>query len=152
MSLFLEIARVFFGLLFINSGLNHLTKLDAMTGYAQYKKLPAAKLGVILSGIVILLGGVGIVIGLWVDLSGLAIAVFLVLAALIFHNFWKETDATAKMNETIAFFKDLALAGAGVIIYGYAHAAYQVYLLGEKMHAPIKIFGWAIYNHIALFH
>ena len=28
-----------------------------------------------------------------------------------------ESDATAKMNETVAFFKDLALAGAALIIY-----------------------------------
>jgi uncharacterized membrane protein YphA (DoxX/SURF4 family) len=138
--------------MFINSGINHLTKLEAMTGYAKYKKLPAAKLGVILSGLVILLGGIGIVVGLWVDLSGIAIAIFLVLASIIFHNFWKETDVTAKMNETIAFFKDIALAGAALIIYGYAHAAYQMYLMGTQMHTPIKIFGWAIYKHIALFH
>jgi hypothetical protein len=33
------------------------------------------------------------------------------------HTFWKETDPTAKMNESIAFFKDLALAGAALILF-----------------------------------
>ena len=42
------IGQVLAGLYFINGGINHLTKLEAMTGYAKYKKLPAAKLGVIL--------------------------------------------------------------------------------------------------------
>jgi uncharacterized membrane protein YphA (DoxX/SURF4 family) len=41
----------------------------------------------------------------------------LILAAFIFHNFWKETDATAKMNEQIAFNKDLSLAGASLILF-----------------------------------
>jgi putative oxidoreductase len=41
----------------------------------------------------------------------------LIRAAIIFHNFWKETDATAKQNEQIAFNKDLSLAGAALILF-----------------------------------
>ena len=99
------------------SGIAHFAKLEMMTGYAKYKKLPAAKLGVILSGLFFLLGGIYIVIGLWVDLGALLIAITVILAAVIFHNFWKETDATAKMNEQIAFNKDLSLAGASLILF-----------------------------------
>jgi hypothetical protein len=33
------------------------------------------------------------------------------------HAFWKETDATAKQNESIGFFKNLSLAGAALIIF-----------------------------------
>ena len=51
-----------------------------MTGYAQYKKLPAAKLGVLASGLFFLLGGVYIAIGLWVDLGALLLAITLILA------------------------------------------------------------------------
>jgi uncharacterized membrane protein YphA (DoxX/SURF4 family) len=106
-----------FALLFITSGLAHFAKLEAMTGYAKYKKLPAAKFGVLISGLFFLLGGVYIAAGFWVDLGALMLAVTLVLAAIIFHNFWKETDATAKMNEQIAFNKDLSLAGAALILF-----------------------------------
>ena len=88
-----------------------------MTGYAQYKKLPAAKLGVMASGLFFLVGGALILIGTYVDLGALLIAITLVLAAVIFHNFWKETDATAKMNEQIAFNKDISLAGAALILF-----------------------------------
>jgi uncharacterized membrane protein YphA (DoxX/SURF4 family) len=106
-----------FALLFITSGLAHFAKLEAMTGYAKYKKLPAAKFGVLISGLFFLLGGVYIAAGFWVDLGALMLAVTLILAAVIFHNFWKETDATAKQNEQIAFNKDLALAGAALILF-----------------------------------
>ena len=88
-----------------------------MTGYAKYKKLPAAKLGVLASGLFFLLGGAYIAIGLWVDLGALLLAITLILAAVIFHNYWKETDATAKQNEMIAFNKDIALAGAALILF-----------------------------------
>ena len=110
MDAILLIGRILFALLFINSGINHFTKLEAMTGYAKYKKLPAAKLGVLVSGLMILAGGLFILLGVWADLGGLLIGAFGIVAAFIFHNFWKETDATAKMNETIAFFKEIGRA------------------------------------------
>jgi uncharacterized membrane protein YphA (DoxX/SURF4 family) len=106
-----------FALLFITSGIAHFAKLEAMTGYAQYKKLPAAKFGVLISGLFFLLGGIYIAAGFWVDLGALMLAITLILAAVIFHNFWKETDATAKQNEMIAFNKDLSLAGAALILF-----------------------------------
>ena len=122
MSAILLIGRILFALLFINSGINHFTKLEAMTGYAKYKKLPAAKLGVLVSGLMILLGGLYIVLGFYADLGALLIAIFLIPTAFLMHNFWKETDPTAKQNETIAFFKDLALAGASLVMFAVLHA------------------------------
>ena len=113
----LIIGRVLFALIFINSGIAHFAKLEAMAGYATYKKLPAAKFGVLISGLLFLLGGIYIIAGYWVDLGALFLAITLILAAFIFHNFWKETDATAKMNEQIAFNKDLSLAGASLILF-----------------------------------
>ena len=109
--------RVLFALLFISSGINHFTKNEAMTGYAKYKKIPMAKAAVYLSGLMILLGGIYIALGFYADLGALLISVFLIPAAFLFHSFWKETDATAKQSETIAFFKDLSLAGAALIIF-----------------------------------
>ena len=50
MDIVLIIGRVLFSLVFVASGVAHLTKLEAMTGYAQYKKVPAAKLSVIATG------------------------------------------------------------------------------------------------------
>jgi uncharacterized membrane protein YphA (DoxX/SURF4 family) len=117
MDVVLVIGRVLFALIFINSGIAHLTKLEAMTGYAKYKKVPVAKLSVILSGLMILVGGLYIALGIYADLGALLIALFLIPAAVLMHAFWKETDATAKQNESIGFFKDLSLAGAALIIF-----------------------------------
>ena len=117
MNAILIIGRILFAFIFVTSGIAHFAKLEAMTGYAQYKKLPAAKLGVIISGLFFLLGGIYIAAGFWVDLGALLLAITLILAAVIFHNFWKETDPTAKQNEMIAFNKDIALAGASLILF-----------------------------------
>uniref|UniRef100_UPI00404AF10B DoxX family protein n=1 Tax=Candidatus Planktophila sp. TaxID=2175601 RepID=UPI00404AF10B len=117
MDAILIIGRILFGALFLLSGIGHFAKLEAMVGYAKYKKLPAAKFGVLISGLFFLIGGIYIILGLWVDLGALLLAITLILAAFIFHNFWKESDATAKMNEQIAFNKDLSLAGAALILF-----------------------------------
>ena len=117
MDVVLVIGRVLFALLFINSGIAHLTKLEAMTGYAKYKKVPAAKLGVIVSGLMILVGGLYVALGIYADLGALLIALFLIPTSFLMHAFWKETDATAKQNETISFFKNLSMAGAALIIF-----------------------------------
>ncbi len=109
--------RVLFALLFISSGISHFTKNEAMAGYAKYKKIPMAKFSVYLSGLMILLGGVYIVLGFYADLGALLIALFLIPTAFLMHAFWKETDPTAKQNETISFFKNLSLAGAALIIF-----------------------------------
>lgn len=117
MDVVLVIGRVLFALLFINSGIAHLTKLEAMTSYAKYKKVPAAKLGVIVSGLMILIGGLYVALGIYADLGALLIALFLIPTSFLMHAFWKETDATAKQNETIGFFKNLSMAGAALIIF-----------------------------------
>jgi putative oxidoreductase len=117
MDLIIVIGRILFGGFFLMSGINHFTKLEAMTGYAKYKKLPAAKLGVLISGLMLVIGGISIILGYYADLGALLLAIFLVLAAVVFHNFWKEADATAKQNEMLGFMKDMALAGAALILF-----------------------------------
>ena len=122
MNAVLVIGRLFLAALFIGSGIAHFAKLEMMTGYAKYKKLPAAKFGVIISGLFFLAGGVFNLLGLWVDLGNLLLAITLVLAAVIFHNYWKESDATAKQNEQIAFNKDIALAGFALIVFALVYS------------------------------
>jgi uncharacterized membrane protein YphA (DoxX/SURF4 family) len=133
MDLILVIGRILFGGFFLMSGINHFTKLEAMTGYAKYKKLPAAKLGVLISGLMLVIGGLSVILGYYVDLGALLLAVFLILAAVIFHNFWKETDATAKQNEMLGFMKDIALAGAALILFALV-----------VKHGTDLDFGWAL--------
>ena len=117
MDIILIVGRILFALIFINSGFAHFAQREAMTGYAQFKKVPAAKLAVPLTGLMILLGGASVVLGFWMDLGALLLAIFLVFSAFMMHNFWTMDDATQKMNETVAFFKNLSMAGAALIIF-----------------------------------
>jgi len=56
MDVVMLIARVLFALMFVSGGLNHLTKAEAMTGYATFKKVPAPKLANLVSGLLLIAG------------------------------------------------------------------------------------------------
>ena len=117
MDIVLLVGRILFALLFIGSGIGHFKAREAMTGYAKYKGIPAAGAAVILSGLVFLLGGLGVLLGVYAEYAALALAGAVALTAVTMHTFWKETDPQAKMTEQVSFNKNLALAGGALAFY-----------------------------------
>ena len=111
------IGRILFAALFLGSAFGHLTQSEAMAGYAGSKGVPQPKLAVLGSGVLILVGGLLVLLGIWMDLGALLLVVFLVPTAVLMHAFWKETDPMAKQTEMVSFQKDIALAGAALIIF-----------------------------------
>ena len=116
MDIVLLIARVLFAFMFLGSGINHLKQADAMTGYAQFKKVPMPKLSVQLSGVVMLLGGLSVILGVWTDIGALALAILLVLMAVKMHDYWN-ADEASKQTEMIGFMKNISMAGGAVFMF-----------------------------------
>lgn len=110
------IGRILFALLFLGSAFGHLTQSGAMAGYAASRGVPQARLAVLGSGVLMLVGALMVLLGIWLDLGALLLVIFLVPTALLMHPFWKETDAMAKQTEMISFQKDIALAGGALLI------------------------------------
>ncbi len=112
--------RILFALVFIASGMNHLMKLDEKSAHAASKGVPAAKAATALSGVMRLVGGITIVLG-WHRFIGAGLLVIVLIpTAFMMHAFWKESDPQASMNEMSHFMKDLALAGAALLIAFFA--------------------------------
>jgi len=110
------IGRVLFGGFFVMNGLNHFMKMDMMAGYASSKNVPVAKFMVILTGLMLLLGGMGVVLGVYVKLSVILLFIFLSVVSFKMHNFWTITDENQKMAEMVNFTKNMALLGAALMI------------------------------------
>jgi uncharacterized membrane protein YphA (DoxX/SURF4 family) len=113
------IGRILFVVLFLGSAYGHLTQTKAMAGYAQSRGVPAAQVATIVSGFMLLLGGLSVLLGIWADLGALLLVAFLVPTAVLMHGFWKETDPQAKQMEQIQFTKDLALGGASLMLFAF---------------------------------
>jgi uncharacterized membrane protein YphA (DoxX/SURF4 family) len=111
------IGRVLFVAIFLGSGLNHLTQSAVMAGYAESKKLPAARPMVLISGVWIIVGGLMVLLGVWGDLGALMLAAFVLATAFLFHGFWQEREPMTRQNEMIHFMKDVSLGGAALLVF-----------------------------------
>lgn len=120
------IGQVLFGFYWLNAGINHFRKLSALAGYAASKGTPAPKLAVAGSGLLLLLGGAGILLGYQTWWAILALVIFLVPVTLLMHAFWKDTDPQTKMNNHIQFMKNLALLGALLLLWSSSMLAYSL--------------------------
>lgn len=122
--------RILFALVFLLSGMNHLMKLGDMSGYAESKGLPAPTMATAVSGLAILGAGICLIVGWQVFVAAVVLAVFTFLTAVLMHQFWKEEDPMAKMNEMTHFLKDVALTGAALFIAFYADQDWPISLGG----------------------
>jgi putative oxidoreductase len=117
MDVVLLIGRVFFVALFVGSAVGHLTQTDAMAGYAASRGVPMARAATVVSGVVMVLGSLSVLLGVWGDLGALLLLVFLLPTAFLMHGFWRENDAAARQTEMVQFNKDVALAGAALVFF-----------------------------------
>ena len=118
------LGRILLVLVFVNSGIGHLTQ-DGMVGYAQYKKIPSPQLAVRLSGVLLLLGAAGVILGIWGDLAALLSALLLLIMSITMHNFWTIEDPQARQIDQIMFMKNLAIIG-GLLIVAWSMAGADV--------------------------
>jgi uncharacterized membrane protein YphA (DoxX/SURF4 family) len=67
---------------------------------------------VALTGILLLIGGLSILLGVYIEIGILALTLFFLPVTFVMHDFWRETDPQMKMMQMINFMKNLALWGA----------------------------------------
>lgn len=106
------LGRIILGGYFIKNGISHFQHLEGNTGYAQSKGVPMAKQSVMATGLMMLLGGLGILLGVYVELSVGLLVLFLLGTLVKMHRYWEVADPMARMGEHINFYKNLALIGA----------------------------------------
>lgn len=119
MNVVVLIGRILFALLFLGSAFGHFAQRGQMAEYARDKGIPAPGLSVLGSGLLLLVGALSVLLGVWADLGSLLLTVFLVPAAVLMHAFWKETDPGVKQQEMIHFNKDIGLAGAALMLFAF---------------------------------
>jgi putative oxidoreductase len=118
-SALLLVARVLFGGVLAFMGINHFQQTDQLTGYAQHKGVPAAKLSVLASGAVLVLGGLSVATGVAPAVGALALAAFLLVSAVVFHDFWAVPE-DQQQDEMTNFLKNVALAGGAFAVAAFA--------------------------------
>jgi len=106
------LSRIILGFYFLFNGFNHFRNLNYMAEWVKSKNIPVPKLMVVLTGILLLIGGISILFGIYIEIGILALTLFFLPVTFIMHDFWREKDPQMKMIHMINFMKNLALWAA----------------------------------------
>lgn len=115
MDVLVFIGRVIIGLFLLYSGIHHFTSYQALKGFAGFKKLPLPGASVVVSGLLLVFGGVSALAGWLLPYGMAAAALFLLMASVTLHNYWVETDPASRSGQQTNFNKNLALMGAALV-------------------------------------
>ncbi len=115
MTIIFLIGRIIVGVFYLFNASNHFFQVNAMSGYAQSKGVPSPKLAVLVSGALLLIGGLSILTGFLPVIGVIALVLFFVPIVFMMHAFWKVQDPMAKMGEMVNFTKDVALLGSALM-------------------------------------
>ncbi len=110
------IGRIIFGGYFIYNGVNHFIGFGMMSQYAKMKGVPFPAIAQGMTGLMLLLGGLSIVFGIYPFVGIVLLVAFLVPVSLMMHNFWKLEDPQLRMADKINFTKNMALLGAVLMV------------------------------------
>lgn len=116
------LGRAMFGGFFLYSGIHHFQDVDSLEKYAGAKQVDNPRLAVELSGALLVASGASLLFGIEPELGAAGAALFLAPTTFKMHNFWTNPDPAARQNERIHFFKNLALLGGAIALYGLESA------------------------------
>lgn len=120
------IGRLLFSAIFISSGLNHFSQRAAMVEYAKSNGVPAPGVLVPLTGAMIVLGGLSVLLGYYTAVGTWLLVVFLIPTAFFMHRFWGVDDPMVAATQMSQFMKNLALAGAALLIAYFGSGPYSL--------------------------
>lgn len=112
------IGRIIVGVYYSIAGIEHFTGLKNMAGYAASKGVIMPEMAVLFTGLLLLIGGLTILTGLFPTLGIISLVIFFVPVTFIMHDFWNVQDPQMKMLQTIQFMKNMGLMGSALIFLG----------------------------------
>ena len=112
------LARLFLAHIFLLAGFSKITGYAGTQGYMESMGVPGALLLLVI--VLEIGGGLALIVGLFTRWAALALALFCVAAAVIFHrNF-------ADQMQMIMFMKNFAMAGGLLLLYVHGGGAFSI--------------------------
>jgi putative oxidoreductase len=122
----LAIGRVLIALIFIASGLEKAMGISEVAAQIGSKNLPYPQVLAIASAALELGGGLLIVIGWQTRIFALALALFTLIAAYFFHDFWHYPPGMEHTNNMIHFMKNVSIAGGFLMLCAAGAGRYSL--------------------------
>ena len=110
------IARILLALMFVMSGVSKLAGLEGTAGHIASAGLPLPIVLAVGAGLLELVAGIALAVGFQARIAALALALFTILATVLFHNFWA-APADQAFVQQLMFMKNLAVTGGLLFVF-----------------------------------
>jgi putative oxidoreductase len=119
------VGRLMLAALFIMAGFSKIGGYEGTAGAIASKGLPVPQVLAALTIAVELGGGILLAVGLKARWAALAIAVFTVVAAVFFHNYWAMPPEQVQAQHT-NFWKNISIAGGMLMVFAFGPGRYSI--------------------------
>lgn len=109
------IGRLALAALFLQAGWSKLTGFGGTVGYIESVGLPLATLAAIIAIVVEIAGGIALIIGFFTRSAAVALALFTLVASVLFHPYWAMAADQAFVQQ-LMFFKNIAIVGGLLVL------------------------------------
>jgi putative oxidoreductase len=109
------IGRVLLALMFVLAGASKLGDISGTAGYIASGGIPFASAMAVAVGLFELLAGLALIVGFQARWAALALALFTLVASLLFHRFWA-VPADQAFVQQLLFMKNLSVTGGLLIV------------------------------------
>ncbi len=118
------LGRILFALIFVVASVGHFSK--STIDYAAGQGVPLASIGVPLSGVIAILGGLSVAVGYKAKLGAWLLVLFLVPVTIALHNFWAVQDPAMAQMQQAHFLKNISMLGGALLISYFGAGPFSV--------------------------
>jgi uncharacterized membrane protein YphA (DoxX/SURF4 family) len=128
--------RILVGGYYLFSGFHHFTDTSSLARYAATAGVPMPHVAVIVSGMLLVIGGLSLLLGLYAEVGIAALVLFFVPVTVMMHAFWADRDPVMRMMDIVNFTKNVGLLGSSLMFAAIPRP--WEYSLERRAHLPIK--------------
>jgi putative oxidoreductase len=112
------VGRILLAIVFIPAGFSKIGGFAGTAGYIASKGLPLPEVGAALAIAVEIVAGIALLVGWKARWAALVLAVFTLLATVIFHAFWS-VPPEQHMTQYLMFMKNVGIVGGLLAFYAF---------------------------------
>ena len=130
------VGRVLVGCYWLYNAFKHFTNVGPLARAAGAHGVPAPEVFVVLGGVLLLVGGLSLLLGLFPRIGVLAVVLFLLPVTLIMHAFWADNDAARRSLNVINFAKNFGLLGSTLMFAAIPRP--WPYSIERRLRLPVR--------------
>lgn len=117
--------RLLVAFLFLPAGISKIFGFAGTVGYIGAMGLPAPTLAAIAAILIEVLGGAALVLGFYTRFAAIALAIFTLIASVVFHAFWAVPAEQAFVTQLL-FTKNIAVIGGLLVLAAFGAGKYSL--------------------------